>query len=88
MENNNMSKTDIKRMSRACLEMKKFILLAGLSCAMLAFTVFGALYKPAYSSSADIAVTMRGGLSSVSSNLKTAKSLADVLAEIVESNQF
>lgn len=65
------------------------VVAAGLIAAMLSMTVLQNLYRPEYTSSATMAVSVKsGGYSSVLSNLSLSSEIADTFTKLFESNMF
>ena len=62
---------------------------AGLIAAMLTQVAIQNLYKPEYTASATMAVSVKsGGYSSVLSNLSLSSEIADTFTKLFESNMF
>ena len=62
---------------------------AGLIAVMLTLTALQSLYRPEYTASATMAVSVKsGGYSSVISNLTVSAEIADTFTELFESNMF
>lgn len=75
----------LRRLGRDIL----LIIAAGLIAAMLAMTAVQTLYKPEYTASATLAVSVKSGsYSSVISNLSLSSEIADTFTQLFESNMF
>ena len=75
----------LRRLGRELL----LIIAAGLIAAMLAMTAVQTLYKPEYTASATMAVSVKSGsYSSVASNLSLSSEIADTFTRLFESNLF
>ena len=75
----------LRRLGRDVL----LVVAAGLIAAMLTETAIQNLYKPEYTASATMAVSVKsGGYSSVLSNLNMSSEIADTFTKLFESNMF
>lgn len=75
----------LRRLGRDALT----IAAAGLIAVMVALTALQSLYRPEYTASATMAVSVKsGGYSSVLSNLTVSAEIADTFTELFESNMF
>ena len=75
----------LRRLGREIL----LIIAAGLIAVMLAQTAIQSLYKPVYTSSATMAVSVKSGsYTSVLSNLTLSSEIADTFTQMFESNMF
>ena len=88
MKKSEIEKSDIRAIAAELKTSLLSIFCCGLLFAMLGFMLVGIIVRPVYTSSSNVVVTVRGQLSMTSSGLARSSSIAEMLADVVNDNEF